>query len=121
MVQKKDSPDASVQFDGLRRLARITAWLLLAGIVILLVTGWGITQTGIIYRLSLGIIDRRMADFIHRGANVPLAVVFLAHVLINARLAISRKVRPHPRLVDAILIITGLIVLGIVVYMEYLV
>jgi cytochrome b subunit of formate dehydrogenase len=113
-----DIPNSS---RGLKRLARISAWLLLAGVVVLVITGWGITHTGIIYQFSLGIIDRRLADFIHRSTNVPLAIFFLIHVLINIKLVTIRRESPYPGLINSILVIIGIILLGIVVYMEYLV
>jgi cytochrome b subunit of formate dehydrogenase len=101
----------------LKRTARGSAWALLACVVVLLVSGWGITQTGVIHSLSFGLIDRRTADSIHRASNVPLALFFLAHVLINIRFGISA--RRLGWLVDAVLIVVGIAALTIVVYLEY--
>lgn len=41
-----------------------SAWALLVIVIVLVVSGWGITQTGIIYRLTGGLVDRRLADAI---------------------------------------------------------
>ena len=57
----------------LRRLSRASAWALLVGVVVQVVSGWGITQTGIIYDVTFGLIDRRIANTIHRWINLPLA------------------------------------------------
>ncbi len=103
----------------LRTLARTSAWALLAGVIVLVVSGWGITQTGVIYRLSFGLIDRKVADAIHRAANVPLAVFFLSHVLINIRLAIAPTRRWKMPFTDTALFLIGAACLAIVVYMEY--
>ncbi len=73
----------------LKKMARASAWVLLVGIIVLIVSGWGITQTGIIHSLTGGLVDRRLADAIHRAANVPLAFFFLSHVLINIKLVSS--------------------------------
>jgi cytochrome b subunit of formate dehydrogenase len=102
----------------LRRLARISAWALLAAVVVLVVSGWGITQTGVIYKFSFGLIDRRLANAVHRLANIPLAVFFLSHVLINLKIALTRNHPTRAWLINSILIIAGLGLLAIAVYMD---
>jgi hypothetical protein len=118
-VIKNTPEDIAGPSQVLRRLARISAWLLLAGVVVLVITGWGITHTGTIYQMTLGIVDRRLADFIHRSVNAPLAILFLVPVLVNIKLAAIRRAWRHPGLTNSLLIITGLILMSIVVYMEY--
>ena len=118
MALKIDLP-ATVSTQRLRRLARLSAWLLLVAVFLLIITGWGITHTGIIYNLTFGIMDRRLADFIHRSTNVPLAVFFLSHVLINIKLALDRRKSPTSPWVNSILIIIGAGLLFGVLYMEY--
>jgi hypothetical protein len=103
----------------LKRLSRICAWGLLAGVVILVISGWGITQTGIIYKATFGLVDRRLANEIHRAVNGPLAVLFLAHVLINIKLNFLRKKSGRVLLTDIILIGVGIILLAGVAYMQY--
>jgi uncharacterized membrane protein YjjP (DUF1212 family) len=104
----------------LKRLSRICAWGLLAGAILLVVSGWGITQTGIIYKATFGLVDRRLADEIHRAVNGPLAVLFLGHVLINIKLYFTRKNSGKAWLTDLILIVVGTILLAGVAYMQYI-
>jgi cytochrome b subunit of formate dehydrogenase len=103
----------------LKRIARASAWALLAAIVVAVVSGWGITQTGIIYRLTFGLIDRGVADLIHRAANVPLAVFFLSHVFINIKLIVSKRSPTRGLLTSSILGVIGASLLAITIYMEY--
>jgi hypothetical protein len=103
-----------------KKAARASAWFLLAGIVVLIVSGWGITQTGVIYRLSGGLIDRRLADEIHRAANVPVAFFFLSHVFINIGLMINRKKPSVAWWTAAALMVIGVGLMVIMVYMEYI-
>ncbi len=103
----------------LKRLSRVSAWGLLASVIVLVFSGWGITQTGLIYQITFGLVDRRLADSIHRATNGPLAVFFLAHVLINIRIAVTRRRPSHLWLIDSILGIIGIGLLGITIYMEY--
>jgi hypothetical protein len=98
----------------------ISAWLLLAGVVVLIFSGWGITQTGVIYRLTGGLIDRRLADTIHRDANVPLAFFFLSHVFINISLMVTRKNPSLSKVVNVLLIVAGIGLMVLMVYMEYI-
>ncbi len=105
--------------DLLKRIARASAWALLATIVIAVVSGWGITQTGIIYRLTFGLIDRGLADAIHRATNAPMALFFLSHVFINIKLTISRRSPSRGLLTSTILGVLGAGLLGITIYMEY--
>ena len=114
------SPSRQIKVNHwLRKIARVSAYALFAGIFILLLTGWGITQTGVIYQISFGLFDRRLANSIHRAVNAPVALFFLLHVFLNIRLSLTKK---HPRktwLIDSVLIIFGGCMLGIITYMEY--
>jgi hypothetical protein len=101
------------------KLSRASAWLLLAGIVVLMVSGWGITQTGVIHTATFGLVDRRTADTIHRGTNGPLVFLFLSHVLINIRLMLYRRRPAGGWLAGGILIAVGAALMAITVYLEY--
>jgi cytochrome b subunit of formate dehydrogenase len=103
----------------LKKVARASAWLLLVGIVVLLISGWGITQTGIIYRLTGGLVDRRLADAVHRATIAPLTFLFLLHVMLNIRLKVSSNNTFKVWLTNAVLIIIGAGLMAITVYMEY--
>jgi cytochrome b subunit of formate dehydrogenase len=103
----------------LRRLARASAWALLVGVVVLVVSGWGITQTGVIYKLSFGLIDRRLANAIHRETNLPLAFFFLVHVLINVKISLTRRHPSRAWLINGSLIALGLAVLAAAAYMDH--
>jgi hypothetical protein len=119
MTETNTTTDALITARLLRRLGRLSAWLLLVAVIVLVVTGWGITHTGIIYNLTFGLIDRRLADSIHRAANLPLAFFFLSHVLINIDLALRKRAGRRPWLLHLILLMIGLALLGVVIYIEY--
>jgi hypothetical protein len=119
MESKNSIGVAPISIQWLKYLSRISAWLLLVAVVVLVVSGWGITHTEIIYKATFGLIDRRLANSIHRATNIPLAVFFLSHVLINVRLIVCRKNPNRIWLIDAILITVGLIMITIFLYVEY--
>jgi cytochrome b subunit of formate dehydrogenase len=111
--------DAGKTYVYLKRIAEASAWALLVTIVVAVVSGWGITQTGIIYRLTFGLINRGLADAIHRAANVPLALFFLSHVFINIKLKVPQRSPSMRWLTSSILGVIGAGLLAIMIYMEY--
>lgn len=113
------TPEVYQANSWLRKLARASAWALLVGVIVLVISGWGITQTGIIYRLTFGLVDRKLADAIHRATNVPLAFFFLSHVFINIKLAISQNYPSRVWLTNSVLIVIGAGLLAITIYLEY--
>ncbi len=104
--------------DSLKRVARGSAWLLLLSIIVLVISGWGITRTEVIYNASFGLIDRGLANAIHRGSNVLAGIFLLTHVLVNIKIITLTKYATRGRLINAVLIAVGLVLLGAVVYME---
>jgi cytochrome b subunit of formate dehydrogenase len=112
-------PDAGKANVYLKRIARVSAWLILVAIIVLLISGWGITRTEIIYKASFGLIDRGAADSIHRAIQVPMAVFFITHVLTNIRLRLPSRCLNKAWLFNSILVTIGVCLLGGVVYMEY--
>lgn len=103
----------------LKRIARISAWLLLAGIIVLLVSGWGITRTEVIYKASFHLIDRGLANRIHHDAQIPVAAVFITHVLTNARLNLPSRCFRKAWLLESMLAALGIALLAGIIYMEY--
>ena len=103
----------------LGKVSRASAYALLAGIAVLILSGWGITQTGIIYKITLGLVDRRVANAIHRAVNTPVALFFLLHVMLNFRLKLTNSHPVKTWFIDGSLIIIGVCLMGIVIYMEY--
>ena len=103
----------------LKRVARASAWLLLLTIIILLISGWGITHSEIIYKASFGLIDRGTADSIHRAIQIPAALFFTTHVLLNVRLNLSSRYKRKSWLLNSIIVTIGVCVMAGVVYMQY--
>jgi hypothetical protein len=103
----------------LKRFSRISAWALLITVIVLVISGWGITQTGVIYKLSLGLIDRGVANSVHRETTLPLAIFFLSHALINIKLMIFQAHPSRSWLTNTILIVIGVGIMAIVIYMQY--
>ena len=78
------------------------------------------THTEIIYKISFGLIDRGVANSIHRAIHIPVAIFLLTHVLINVRLGLFPRAR-RVWLTNSILVALGTGLLVLAVYMEYFV
>ena len=102
----------------LRLLARTSAWLLLVGIIVLLVSGWGMTRTETIYKASFHLIDRGRANRIHHDVQIPMAAILVTHVLTNLRLNLPSRYEKRKWVFNSILIIIGVCLLVGVIYME---
>ena len=118
-IMYNNNSENPLSIQRLKIISRISAWLLLATTIILVFSGWGITRTEIIYKVTFGLVDRRLADYIHRSTNIPLAIFFLSHLLINIRLILFRKIPKRIRVFDGILIAAGLLFTLVVLYMEF--
>jgi hypothetical protein len=108
------------KINRLIKISRICAWILLAGIIILTFSGWGITQTGIIYNATFGLIDRRTSDEIHRLVGGPMAAVLLSHIMTNIKLYFVRKNSQKGLLTNIILIVIAITLMAGVIYMQYI-
>ena len=103
----------------LKKLARLSAWGLLLGVIILAVSGWGITHTEIIYRASFGLIDRGVANSIHRASHIPVAVLFLTHVLTLVRLRLPQRCLERTWIANSLIIAIGIGLFSLAIYIEY--
>ena len=120
MVIENSKTEVPVSIQRLRYFPRISLWLFLAAAITLILSGWeNITRTEIIYKATFGLVDSRIANYIRRAANIPLAIFFMSHVLINARLSLFRKIPQRIQIIDGILIFIGVLVTAVVLYMEF--
>jgi hypothetical protein len=119
MVNEGETTGKGKTGKRLKKIAGISSWLLLVCVAVLIISGWGITQTGVIYNATGGLIDRRTADAIHRAVVFPLTFFFLTHVFINISLGIKSKHRYIRRIINWAFLVIGAGVLALVIYMEY--
>ena len=103
----------------MKKLARLSAWGLLIGVIILAISGWGITRTEIIYRASFGLIDRGVANSIHRASHIPVAVLFLTHVLTMVRLKLPQRYLERAWLANTFIIAIGIGLFSLAIYIEF--
>ena len=103
----------------LKKITRLSAWGLLIGVIIMAVSGWGITRTEIIYQASFGLIDRGVANSIHRASHIPVAFLFLTHVLTMVRLRLPQRCLKRTWLANTLIIAVGAGLFGLAIYIEF--
>jgi hypothetical protein len=65
-----------------RLLKTIVRWLLLATVIIFIITGFGITEFGVIESLTFGLLSKSLAFEVHASSGLwlALAVLLILHI-----------------------------------------
>jgi hypothetical protein len=64
----------------IRRIGRYCGWLGLGLLLFTLVTGYGIAEFRIVTPLTLGLINKAVAQRLHAYTEVPMIILLLAHI-----------------------------------------
>jgi cytochrome b subunit of formate dehydrogenase len=65
-----------------RLIEKIIRWLLVVGIIIYIVTGYGITEFRIVEHLTFGLLTKSLAFKIHDALAIPFMTLLLLHILL---------------------------------------
>jgi ABC-type Fe3+-siderophore transport system permease subunit len=66
----------------IRTIGRWLGWVAFIGVLLSLLTGYGITQTRIVSPLTFGLLGKAFSQFWHEYAGILLFLVMIAHVSI---------------------------------------
>lgn len=61
---------------------KIIAYLSLLVILLYVITGYGITKSATIEKMSFGLLDKSTSFKVHKNLIVPLVVLLLAHLIL---------------------------------------
>lgn len=61
-------------------IKKTIAWLSLLVIVLYIITGFGMTKTETVTKLTFGLLDRSLSHTIHVSMEIPLVILLLAHI-----------------------------------------
>ena len=90
------------------KINRIVVWVLLALMIIYIITGYGLTKPNLIYLLTGGIIDYRVAIFLHNTLDVPLFIFLFVHVVIEIKFSLMRWGFKNQKLLNLLMAMLGL-------------
>jgi len=102
----------------LMKLNRVIVWVLLLFILMLIISGYGLTKPSLIRFLSGGWIDYHTALFIHTSLDTPFLILLLIHVVIEIRFSLMRWGVKNQKLLNLLMLILVLICLILIIYVK---
>jgi cytochrome b subunit of formate dehydrogenase len=104
--------------DYLQRLNHAIVWLLAFLLILLAVTGYGITNPQVVDELTGGILTHPLSLYLHTLLDFPVFVLLMIHVLIGLRSALLRRGVKDGKMLSAFLLILGLYSVFLLVVMD---
>ena len=74
----------------LMKVNRVIVWILLLFMLMLIMSGYGLTKPSLVRSLTGGRIDYQTALFIHTSLDAPLLILLLIHVIIEIKFSLMR-------------------------------
>lgn len=107
--------------DYVTRFNRLLVWPTLVLFIILVISGYGITNPVTVSELTGGLFADRLLSFqIHSALVLPAMTLLLIHILIAIRSTLIRWGVKNGRLLSAFLILLGALTVTLLVLMQYL-
>ncbi len=97
---------------------RIVVWVLLFFMILLIVTGYGLTKPNLIYSLTGGTINYQTAVYLHTMLDTPLLVLLLIHVVIEIKFSLMRWGFKNQKLLNLLTFMLGSICLILILYVD---
>jgi len=105
----------------LQRFNRILVWPTLVLFIFLTISGYGILNPRFVSQLTGGLFTHPLSLYLHTNLILPTLTLLLIHVLIAIRATLTRWGIREGILLDAFLVLLGVLVLTLMVLMQYLV
>ena len=98
------------------KVSRFCAWALVLLILLYVLSGFGMTRSGLIYKATGGLMDRGAALKIHTLLVIPMILAFLLHTLISIRFTMIRWNVKNKVVLNYGFIGLGAVLLGLTLY-----
>ena len=106
---------------NLLKFNRLIVWILLILIVLVAVSGYGLTKPRLISSLSGGLIDYDIAYTLHMQLDFYLLIMLLFHVAIEIRFSLIRWGFKHRKLLNILILVLIIESLALLIFVEYMV
>jgi thiosulfate reductase cytochrome b subunit len=106
--------------DYLRTFNRLLVWPTLVLLIIVVISGFGITNPGMTSELTGGVFTQYNSLYWHLNLVVPVLILLMIHVLIGLKTALTRR-GVKARLLNVVLVLLGLFVTALIILARYLV
>lgn len=107
--------------DHLKRFNRLLVWPTLVLFIVLAISGYGITNPGLVAELTGGVFTRSLSLYLHTTLVLPSMTLLMIHILIAIKSALTRWGMKERNLLNAFLILLGAFTVALLVLMQYLV
>jgi hypothetical protein len=107
--------------DSLKRFNRLLVWPTLVLIILLAISGYGITNNRLISELTGGLFTHPFSLYLHTILVLPTLILLMIHILIAIRSTLTRWGIKEGNLLDAFLILLGVFTVTLLALMQYLV
>lgn len=103
----------------LKRFNSILVWITLVLSIVLVITGYGITNPGFVSNLTGGIFTRALSLSIHIRLAFVVLILLTIHVLIGAKSALTRWGVKNETLLNVFLLLLGFFAITLLTLMQY--
>ena len=103
----------------LMKANRVIVWALLFLMILLAITGYGLTKPNLITSLTSGLIDYQTALHLHTLLDVPLLVFLVVHVAIEIKFSLMRWGFKSQKLLNLLVLLLAAFSLILIVYVEF--
>lgn len=105
----------------LQTLNRLLVWPTAVLLVILVISGFGITNPRTTSELTGGVFTFSVSLYLHLNLTVPVLILLMIHVLIGLKTALTRWGLEEARLLNVVLVALGLFATALIILARYLV
>ena len=74
-----------------KSIKRIIRWLLLIGIIVYVITGFGITEYRAVESLTFGLLTKNLSHRIHTAIEIPFLILLLLHIFLPSLLRVHAR------------------------------
>jgi thiosulfate reductase cytochrome b subunit len=103
----------------LKKLNRLLVWPTLVLFVIFVISGYGITNPGLVSELTGGVLTRAVSLKLHLDLAFPILMLLTIHVLIGAKSALARWGVKEGMLLNVFLLLVGIFTMTLFALMQY--
>lgn len=107
--------------DYLRTFNRLLVWPTLVLLIIVVISGFGITNPKTTSELTGGVFTQYNSLYWHLNLAVPVLILLMIHVLIGLKTALTRRGVKEAKLLNVALVALGLFVTALIILARYLV
>lgn len=103
----------------LMKANRVIVWILLFLVLMLIISGYGLTKPSLIRSLTGGMIDYQTALFIHTSLDAPFLILLLIHVVIEIKFSLMRWGVKNQKLLNLLMLMLVSICLILIIYVKF--